>query len=243
MRTPPPASPQTSDTPKEYEPTWLDRTGADGGVQLRAMGYGALVFAITFLALLFAAAAGGIRLGGILGALAVAALLGGLVGFVGRRLSDTAGAVAKAFTLPSGLSTPYEQQFSRQESLAARGDVAAALEAYEAIIAEQPGAVAPRIRAGEHYAAKNRDAKRAAALFREVRDTPGVSARDALYASSRLVDLYDGPLAEPGRALVELRRIIELYPGTELARHAKTALPRLKAQQQAAREQGGLDEG
>ena len=58
---------------------------------------------------------------------------------------------------------------------------------------------------------------------------PGVPARDAVYSSSRLVDLYDGPLDEPGRAVVELRRIIERFPGSDVAKHARTALPALKA--------------
>ena len=60
-------------------------------------------------------------------------------------------------------------------------------------------------------------------------------SRDAIYSSSRLVDLYDGPLAEPGRAVVELRRIIEQYPGSDMARHARKALPALKARLESQR--------
>jgi hypothetical protein len=112
----------------------------------------------------------------------------------------------------------------------------AALASYEQVIAEQPGRVVPRLRAAEHYARGARDARRAAELFREVRDFPDVSTRDAVYASSRLADLYDGPLGEPGRALVELRRIIERYPGTVVASHAREALPRLKARLAADQE-------
>ena len=151
------------------------------------------------------------------------------------KMSLGAGAVAKSFTLPSGNSTPYEQTFSYQEAMIMRGDVAGALESYEAIIAEQPGVVAPRQRAAEHYARGNRNPHRAAELFREIRGIPGVPTRDAVYASSRLVDLYDGPLADPGRALVELRRIIDQYPGTALAEHARNALPALKERMEIAR--------
>jgi tetratricopeptide (TPR) repeat protein len=140
-----------------------------------------------------------------------------------------AGAFAKAVTLPSGKTTPYEEQFSHEESLAARGDVPAALEAFEQVIAQRPTAVAPRMRAAELYAARGANPARAAELFREIRAIAGVTNRDAVYACSRLVDLYDGALDEPGRAVVELRRIIELYPGTPLAAHARNALPRLKA--------------
>jgi hypothetical protein len=117
--------------------------------------------------------------------------------------------------------------------------MAGALEAYEKVIAEQPGRPAPRLRAAEHYARGGRDPRRAAELFREVRDLPDVTTRDAVYASSRLADLYDGPLGEPGRALVELRRIIERYPGTAVASHAREALPRLKARLAAERGASG----
>ena len=94
--------------------------------------------------------------------------------------------------------------------------------------------MAPRLKAAEHYATRNRDPRRAAELFREVRAIPGCSIRDAVYASTRLVDLYDGPLDEPGRALVELRRIIEQYPDTPMAKHARAALPSLKARLQSS---------
>ena len=161
-------------------------------------------------------------------------MCGSLTAYAGLKLGDGAGAVAKAVTLPSGNSTPYEQTFSYQEAMVARGDVAGALTSYEAIIAEQPGAIAPRIRAAEHYARGNRNPARAAELFKEIRAAPAASARDVMYASSRLVDLYDGPLTDPGRALVELRRIIERFPDSPQAKHARVALPALKARLDAA---------
>ena len=152
--------------------------------------------------------------------------------------SGSAAAVAKAVTLPSGSSTPYEEQFSYQESMAARGDIAGALESFEAIIEERPGAIAPRQRAAELYSKGARDPMRAAELFRQIRDLETATPRDRRYASTRLVDLYDGPLADPGRAVVELRRLIEHWPGSVEANHARDALPRLKARLVAERAEG-----
>ena len=230
MRTPPPVLPPGEENSPGYKRTWFDREGPDAGLRLKAGSYGAMVTAITFAAMmLLAAQAGSPSFGMLLGALFIAVLLGGTTFYVGAKLADGAGAVAKAFTLPSGNTTPYEQTFSFQEAMAARGDVAGALESYESIISEQPLATAPRLRAAEHYARGNRNPMRAAELFRAVRETPGVSTRDALYSSSRLVDLYDGPLAEPGRALVELRRIVEKYPSSRAAIQAREALSRIKA--------------
>ncbi|MEO7772715.1 MAG: hypothetical protein ABIX19_16945 [Gemmatimonadaceae bacterium] len=226
----PPPDPDRS----QYETTWFDRAGPDAGIRLRAIAYASLAGGVAFLGIAFMAAqAGGrVAVAAIPLALFVGVLLGVATYFAAIKLTDGVGALAKAFTLPSGNSTPYEQTYSFQESLAVRGDVAGALESYEAIIAENPGAVAPRLKAAEHYAKGNRDAKRASELFREVREIPECTTRDAIYASTRLVDLYDGPLNDPGRAIVELRRIIELYPGSTMAKHARTALPALKARMQ-----------
>lgn len=230
MRTPPLMSSEDSDAPPAWKPTFMDRMGPDGAMEMRARVATVMTFAITFP---IAAAASIYRpataahpvLTGLAGATAGSLLMY----FMMRQMPAAIGAGALAITLPSGNSTPYEDQFSQIESLDARGDVAGALEAYEAIIAAHPAAVSPRMRAAELHAARGGNPARAAELFREIRAIPEVPRRDALYACSRLVDLYDGALDEPGRALVELRRIIELYPGTPVATHARDALPRLKA--------------
>ena len=233
MPTPPPVTPRPAPRDPEpggYQPTLLDRLGPEGAMIFRARVAAALAFVVTFPLIAAAslarpATAAHPLLTGLLGA----SMSAGLLYLMMTRLPAAAGAGALAVTASTGTSTPYEEQFSRIESLAARGDVPGALAAWEEIIAERPGAVAPRLRAAELYAARGGDPARAAQLFREVRGVPGVTNRDAVYACSRLVDLYDGALDEPGRALVELRRIIELYPGTPVAAHARDALPRMKA--------------
>jgi hypothetical protein len=237
MRTPPPVLPPGKEDSPDYKRTWFDRAGPDAWLRLKAAGYGGMVTFITFAALfLFLAVSGHITFGAVMLAFLIAVTIGGLTYFMGAKFGDGAGAVAKSFTMPSGNSTPYAQTFSYQEALAAKGDVAGALDSYEAVIAEQSVAILPRLQAAEHYARGNRNPQRAAALFREVREMPGVTTRDALYSSSRLVDLYDGPLNEPGRALVELRRIIEQYPDSTVATRARAALPNLKARLASDRE-------
>jgi hypothetical protein len=229
MRTPPPVLPPGDDS-AAYPRTLMDRMGPDGAMEMRARAAAVLTFVVTTP---LAAAASRYRpstaphpfLTGLVGG----ALGAGLMYFMMSRVPAAVGAGAGAVTLPAGTSTPYSAQYSYEESLAARGDVPGALAAFERIIAEEPSAVRPRMRAAELYARKGADPARAAALFREIRAIAGVSRSDALYACSRLVDLYDGALDEPGRALVELRRIIELYPGTPVATHARDALPRMKA--------------
>jgi tetratricopeptide (TPR) repeat protein len=221
-----------------YKSTWMDRAGPDAGITLRAARYALVVFPLS-LALWGTVVTQKLGIGGLKALLLtlVAAVVTTVIVFrTSLASANAAGAVARAFTMPSGNSTPYEEQFSYQESLAARGDVAGALESYEAVIAERPEATAPRLKAAELYARRGGNPRRAAALFREVRELRDASPRDALYASSRLVDLYDGPLDEPGRALVELRRLVELHPNTDVAAGARVAIARIKAQR--ASEQG-----
>jgi tetratricopeptide (TPR) repeat protein len=203
--------------------------GPDGVLEMKARAAAAITFVVTLPILIAGSQTRELTahhpiLTGVIGA----ALASAFMYFMASQPARAAGAFAKAVTMPSGKSTPYEEQFSREESLAARGDVAGALEAFERVIAEQPSAIAPRMRAAELYASRGGNPGRAAELFREIRGIAGVPVRDAVYASSRLVDLYDGALDDPGRALVELRRIIELYPGTPVATHARNALPGMK---------------
>ena len=236
MRTAPPVLPPNQEGIPEYKKTFLDRMGPDGIIRARAYAAGAVMTVVAWMGIVFEFNQLGIDFPG---SFVLTIALAVLAGWLGARavigMSDAAGIAAQAFTLTSGNSTPYEQTFSYQEALAAKGDVTGALESYEAVIAEQPTAVSARMRAAEHYAKGNRDPKRAAELFKELRLIPGVVSRDALYATNRLVDLYDGPLGDPGRALVELRRIIEQYPGTQVANHARNALPAMKARLEASR--------
>ena len=230
MRTPPPVLPPATDASPQYKASWFDAAGADFPLRTKAAGYGVLVAGVIFGALSILSLMGGVpSFGALAGFALVALVIGALTAFAGAKLGDGAGAVAQSFIQPSGNSTPYEQTFSYQEAMVMRGDVEGALESYEAIIAEQPTLVAPRLRAAEHYAKGNRNPGRAAELFRQVRDLREAPLRDVVYSCSRLVDLYDGPLLQPGRAVVELRRIIELYPGSEVAKRARVALPDLKA--------------
>lgn len=155
-------------------------------------------------------------------------LITGVIGLVGRAV---AGAV-----LPSGRSTPYENSYSYEQSLAARGDLSGATEAYRAAIAAHPQDPEPCLQAAE-LLARSGEAAASAELFRQGRERAlGDRARE-LYATQRLIDLYLGPLGDTGRAPVELRRLIERFPGTKESDAARRLLAQLKeeAQQQRPR--------
>ena len=155
----------------------------------------------------------------------------GIVRFA-LRFANAMGQLIARFVAPSGSTTPYEQTFSYQQALAAKGDIPGALESYEAVLRESPQQAEAGVQAAELYASIG-NTGRAIELLRAVREIPGVSSAREIYASNRLIDLYLGAAGDDGRALVELRRLVERHPGTDTAARAREALGRLKAQRSA----------
>ncbi len=217
--------------PSSYRPTRFERLGHDGPLLLRAVPYMLVVFAC--LLLLFATLR---RTLGYSSAFVVplALVTTGAITWAGLRFANFAGTHLGRFILPTGDSTPYEHQFSREEALAARGDIAEALDAFESAIAtipiDAPSGINVRIRTAELCIGKGANPSRAAELLREVQRYPALAAPQDIYASNRLIDLLLGPLAQPSRALVELRRIADRYPDSNAAMHARAAIVTIKRQ-------------
>jgi len=132
-----------------------------------------------------------------------------------------------SFLWPNRGAAPRQASYSHIEAIAAAGQVAEALGAYEQVIAAEPDAIVPRAQAAELYA-RGSDYARAAALFAEIRRIPGCSPQNDLYATQRLIDLYDGPLDLPAKSLTELRRIVERHRDSREAPFARAALARRK---------------
>ena len=152
---------------------------------------------------------------------------GALVHWLVLAIADGAARGFASFILPSGDSTPYDHSFSAHDALAIRGDVNAALAAYERTMTEQPENTRVRRQAAELYASAGQ-AARAAEILLAMRRLPNATGADELYATQRLVDLHLGALGDEGRALVELRRLAERFAGTPEAAGARQAIERLK---------------
>ncbi|HLA15214.1 MAG TPA: tetratricopeptide repeat protein [Gemmatimonadaceae bacterium] len=164
----------------------------------------------------------------------LAVVIGAVLGAAGTALfvlsvSGGVGNAFRSFIQPSGNRTPYERQFSYEDSLVMRGDVAGALASYERIIAESPKEAQPRLRAAEVCLSSKLNEK-AELLFRSVQRLPRVTARDDVYASHRLVDLYRTWPGNETKGLRELRRLIDTYPDTDIAARARDGLVTLKSQ-------------
>ena len=214
--------------PSSYTTTLFDRHGPDGALVFRAIGRGLPAGIIGVI--LFALLGARLRLEGpallaftLVGALTLVAIAAA----VALKLGNAAGRVAQ-YVLAGGSSTPYEDQFSHEQSLVMRREYDAALALYEQRIAADASDPRSRVAAADLYATHGENAERAAELFRQVQRLPGLPPGQDIYVSNRLADLYLGPLNTPGRALVELRRIVQRYPGTAAAQHARSAIATLK---------------
>jgi len=131
------------------------------------------------------------------------------------------------FVWPSG-STPYEQTYSAEQAMAARGDIEGALKAYRIAMRQNQHDPEPRFRVAELLFRGDYPDK-AIEFFKEGRELAGDNRNRELYATQRLIDLYLGPLGDDVRALVELRRLVERFPGTKEAAAARNVLARMKA--------------
>lgn len=207
--------------PKPYKATLMDRHGGEVVQYLRALAYGFISFALLMTALIAKA--------GWQWWTFPAAIAGGV--FAGAWPIMLAKGAGKTYehVMMSGASTPYVEQYSYQQALVMQGRLDEALESFEAVIAEKPDAIDPRVKAAELYDRDRKNHVRAAELFHEVLRIESITTGQHVYATNRLVDLYLGPLADPGKAMRELRRLIDRYPAAPAASQARDALAALKA--------------
>jgi tetratricopeptide (TPR) repeat protein len=128
---------------------------------------------------------------------------------------------------PSGRSTPYEPTYSNEQALAARGDYAGALEAYDEAMRLRPMDPEPRFQVADLLLRSATPEKAARYFVQGRRLSSGNRARE-LYATQRLIDLYLGKLHDRPRARAELRQLVKRFPGTREAAAAKKVLRELE---------------
>lgn len=211
-----------------YKITFFDRHGPAGANQLKAYGYGLIVFGLTVPMFIALSSKLGYGLFGLLtltlggsATLGLAAIYFGLLG--GQAAADVA-----RYVTSGGSSTPYEEQFSHEQALVMQRDYATALHLYEQRILAAKDEPRVRIAAADLYATHGQNPARAAELYREVQRIPEIGSGHDIYVTNKLADLYLGPLKQPGRALVEFRRLADRYPGSGAAEHARAAIANLK---------------
>jgi hypothetical protein len=211
-----------------YKVTFFDRHGPAGEHQLKAIGYGIIVFALTLPMFGLAWFKAGLTVFPLIALTLVCSLtLSGAAIYLGLMGGQAAADVAKYVTA-GGSSTPYEEQFSHEQALVMQRDYAGALALFEQRIAASPGEPRVRIAAADLYMTHGENPKRAAELYREVQRIPELPSGHDVYVTNKLADLYLGPLNEPGRALVEFRHLAHRYPDSKAAKFALMAIANLK---------------
>ena len=159
----------------------------------------------------------------VLGAVLGAIIFGGTSLLFIWGFSRGMGEGLHAFLHPSA---EYTRDYSREDSLVAKGNVAGALESFAAIIAAEPDNLEVRLCAAELYR-KNLAFEEASILYRDVQ-AKAQRAQDDVQASMRLIDLYLIWPEHEGRSMRELKRLIERYPGSEIEKRSRAALANLK---------------
>jgi hypothetical protein len=160
-----------------------------------------------------------IVVGGLLGAI----IFGGGAFLFIWGFSRGAGEGLGMFVQPKG---DYQRDYSFEDSLVARGDVAGAIASFAKIADAEPDNLEVRLRAAELHR-KHSAFEEASALYRDVQ-TKAQRPRDDVHASLRLIDLYLAWPEHEGRSMRELKRLIDKYPGTEIEKRSKAALANLK---------------
>jgi len=120
--------------------------------------------------------------------------------------------------------------YSAIETLAARGHLQAAADAYAERARNKPQRVEATLRRAALLAGPLNQPETAAIELDNLRAGGPLPPRDDFRVGLALVELYEQDLKDPGRAMAELRRLIDRYPTAQGARRLRVALASLKAE-------------
>jgi len=119
--------------------------------------------------------------------------------------------------------------YSAIETLAVRGETAAAAEAYRDRARHPAERVEATLRRAALLAGPLGQPETALVELEGLQRSD-LSAADDLRVGAALVDLHDRRLGDPGRAMAQLRRLIDRHPGDRSVRRLRQALAALKAE-------------
>ena len=189
---------------------------------------GVQVFFLTMVCWLFAGVLMGSALyGTTAGILTVLIVPFACYGFT-RGLRRIQGRVAETVIggLTSAGNIKYQQGFSIQESLIARGRFDDAVASFRAHLDAQPDEIPARYRLATLHLRERNDPAAAEAEFLALRRRP-LDRGTALLVSNHLVDLYRAT-GQRGKLMAELMRMIKEHPGTPVGAGAAKLLEEVR---------------
>lgn len=119
--------------------------------------------------------------------------------------------------------------YSAIETLAARGHLQAAADAYAERARNQGQRVDATLRRAALLAGPLAQPETAAIELDNLRRPGPLPPRDDFRVGLALVEIYENDLKDAGRAMTELRRLIDRYPTAQGARRLRVALASLKS--------------
>ena len=149
-------------------------------------------------------------------------------------LFQRAGRAVASLTLPSGAATPSVNQHSNIEAMVARGQFAAAAEAYQAAMAGDPRDLVACERLAQLALRELKDYELALFAVREGEKRAPDARRRAGFALLA-ANVCRDYLKDYGRTVVELRRILARYPDVPNAGRLRAEIEELKAMHFEAR--------
>jgi tetratricopeptide (TPR) repeat protein len=156
-------------------------------------------------------------------------LVGWVVAYFGPLTIMTLAARAgSTFYNPSGKTTPWKREYSLAESYLARGQIEAAIDAFEEAIAENPTDPTPYARVARVHRDVLSDPAHAAHWFRRALSESAPEPRLRRLLREELLEVYEVRLGEARRALPMLSRIAEEEMGTPDGVWAAAELERLR---------------
>jgi tetratricopeptide repeat protein len=120
----------------------------------------------------------------------------------------------------------YQQGYSRQESLIARGRFDEAAESFQVHLLEFPDDTPARMRLATLHLRERNDPAAAEQEFLAIRRRPH-DRGTAMYLANHFVDLYRAT-GQTGKLMAELTRTMKDWPGTPMAEGAGKLLAELK---------------
>ena len=133
--------------------------------------------------------------------------------------------------LASAGNIKYQQQFSIQESMVARGRFDDAAESFRAHLAEHPDDIPARYRLATLHLRERKDPAAAEEEFLALRRRP-LDRSTALLVSNHLIDLYRAT-GQRGRLMAELTRMMKEQAGTPMGAGAAKLLEEVRREHRA----------
>jgi hypothetical protein len=153
---------------------------------------------------------------------------GSAVYFIADWISVGAANAAAKVLVPSGSSTPSRAEYSRADSLVARGRYEEAVAAYAQHASDSPHAAEPCARLARLYRDRLQDGASAADWLRRARDRASHPAEEHLL-TRELVELLVNRLGDIASALPELARLADRHGETPSGAWARAEIGVLKA--------------